>query len=329
MAIVGNVAPGSPAELAGLRTDDQIVRVGDRETPTLETAALAIVDELLADGVIDLIVVRPDGATRTVDIDVRDREAELTEPGNLFSGLGFQPGPLLPAAVGELTPGGGADEAGFLSGDRVLGADGEDISGWSAWVDFIRARPGQTVAVRVERDGRTIELPLAIEAITDGGGTTIGRAGMGVDLELARGIAERAQAVQRYGIFEALPRGIAKTWEISALTVRMLGRMLIGDVSVRNLSGPINIAAYAGDSAEAGIVAFLSFLSVVSVSLGILNLLPVPLLDGGQIVYQLMEVVKGSPLSERAMIVGQQIGILLLVVLMSFAFYNDLSRLFG
>jgi len=329
MAIVGNVAPDSPAALAGLRTDDQIVRVGDRDTPTLETAALAIVDELLADGVIDLIVTRPEGAARTVDIDVRGREAELTEPGALFAGLGFQPGPLLPAVVGELTPGGGAAAAGFLPGDRVVGADGEDISGWSAWVDFIRARPGQAVTVRVERDGRGIELPLTIDAVTDSGGATIGRAGMVVDLDLARSIAERAQTVQRYGVVEALPRGIAKTWELSALTVRMLGRMIIGDVSVRNLSGPINIAAYAGDSAQAGMVAFLSFLSVVSVSLGILNLLPVPLLDGGQIVYQLMEVIKGSPLSERAMAFGQQVGILLLIVLMSFAFYNDLSRLFG
>ncbi|MDH3508076.1 MAG: site-2 protease family protein, partial [Gammaproteobacteria bacterium] len=153
--------------------------------------------------------------------------------------------------------------------------------------------------------------------------------GMVVDLALAREIALGAQTTQRFGLFEALPRGVAKTWEISALTVRMLARMVVGDVSVRNLSGPINIAAYAGDSAQAGFGAFLSFLAVVSVSLGILNLLPIPLLDGGQILYQLMEVVKGSPLSERAMAFGQQIGVLFLIVLMSFAFYNDLSRIFG
>ena len=116
---------------------------------------------------------------------------------------------------------------------------------------------------------------------------------------------------------------------MSALTVRMLGRMLVGDVSVRNISGPINIASYAGDSARAGLTTFLSFLAIVSISLGILNLLPVPLLDGGQIVYQLAELIKGSPLSERTMIIGQQVGMLLLMVLMSFAFYNDLSRMFG
>ena len=116
---------------------------------------------------------------------------------------------------------------------------------------------------------------------------------------------------------------------MSELTVRMLGRMITGDVSVRNISGPINIASYAGDSARAGLGAFLSFLSIVSISLGILNLLPVPLLDGGQIVYQLAEAVKGSPLSERSMVFGQQVGFLLLAVLMSFAFYNDISRILG
>lgn len=329
LATVGTVDADSPAALAGLRVDDQILRVGDRDTPTLETAALAIIDELLADGVIDLAVRGANGSSRLVDIDVRGREAELTEPGALFSGLGFQPGPVLPAAIGELTSGGAAAAAGFEVGDRVVRVDGQAVPSWSEWVDYVRARPDEAVSVTVVRDGREVDLPLVIDAVTDDDGEIIGRAGMVVDLELARGIAQRAQTTQRYGLLEALPRGAAKTWEISALTVRMLARMVVGDVSVRNLSGPINIAAYAGDSAQAGFGAFLSFLAVVSVSLGILNLLPVPLLDGGQIVYQLMEVVKGSPLSERAMAFGQQIGILLLIVLMSFAFYNDLSRIFG
>ncbi len=329
IAVVGAIDEESPAAIAGLRVDDQILRVGERDTPTLETAALAIVDELLADGVIDLTVRATNGSSRLVDIDVRGREAELTEPGALFDGLGFRPGPVLPATVGELTSGGAAEDAGFEVGDRVVRVDGLDMASWSEWVDYVRARPDEFVNVTVMRSGREVELPLLIEAVTDADGEIIGRAGMVVDLALAREIAQSAQVTQRFGLFEALPRGVSKTWEISALTVRMLARMIVGDVSVRNLSGPINIAAYAGDSAQAGFGAFLSFLAVVSVSLGILNLLPVPLLDGGQIVYQLMEVVKGSPLSERAMAFGQQIGILLLIVLMSFAFYNDLSRIFG
>jgi regulator of sigma E protease len=134
---------------------------------------------------------------------------------------------------------------------------------------------------------------------------------------------------EHYGVVAAAGRAVEKTWSMSTLTVRMIWNVVAGDVSVKNLSGPINIAEYAGFSARQGILSFLSFLAVVSVSLFVLNLLPIPILDGGQIVYQLAELVKGRPLSERAQAVGQQIGILLLLVLMSFAFYNDLSRLFS
>ena len=130
-------------------------------------------------------------------------------------------------------------------------------------------------------------------------------------------------------MIEAFGQGAAKTWEMSALTVRMLARMVTGDVSLRNMSGPITIADYAGDSAQAGLSAFLNFLAVISISLGILNLLPIPLLDGGQIVYQLIEWIKGAPLSERALVFGQQLGILFFILLMSFVFYNDLTRVFN
>jgi regulator of sigma E protease len=282
----------------------------------------------LADGIIDIVVEDESGQSRLAELDVRGREAELTEPGALFAGLGFQPGPVFPPVVGELTANGAAEQAGFASGDRILAVDGEPISSWNQWVEYVRARPGRSIAIAVERDGRETALTLTAEPVDDDG-DLIGRAGMVADMEGVRELVREAQTVQRYGVFEALPRGLDKTWEISALTVRMLGRMVVGDVSVRNLSSPIGIAVYAGDSAQAGLGAFLNFLSVVSISLGILNLLPVPLLDGGQIVYQLVELFKGSPLSERAMAVGQQIGILLLLVLMSFAFYNDLSRIFG
>ena len=351
-AIIGTVTEGSVAAEAGLLQDQEIVAIGGRETPTWEAAVLGILDELLTDGLIEITVREPGGATRLVELDVRGREAELTEPGDLFVGLGFEPGPIRPAVLGDLTPGLAAERAGLRPGDRVLRLDGQVINRFTELVDAVRARPGETVTALVERSGRELTVEIEIGEVSSQGeeltaevesggpvrrgqGQDVGQSGRrgligaAENVDVLRAIAESVATTERYGVLEALPKGLAKTWEMSALTVRMLGRMIIGDVSVRNISGPINIAAYAGDSARAGLGSFLSFLSIVSISLGILNLLPVPLLDGGQIVYQLVEVVKGSPLSERAMIFGQQFGLLLLVVLMSFAFYNDLSRIFG
>ncbi len=351
-AIIGPVAAGSIAAEAGLLQDQEIVSIGDRDTPTWEAAVLGILDELLGDGVIDMTVREPSGATRRIELDVRGSEAELTEPGALLTGLGFAPGPIRPAVLGDLTPGLAAERAGLRPGDRVLRLDGQDINGFNELVAAVRVRPGETVTALVERSGRELTVEIEIgevivqgeelsvevesgEVFRQGSGQGSGQderrglIGAAENVEVIRAIAESVSITERYGVLEALPKGVAKTWEMSVLTVRMLGRMIVGDVSVRNISGPINIAAYAGDSAQAGLGSFLSFLSIVSISLGILNLLPVPLLDGGQIVYQLAEVVKGSPLSERAMIFGQQLGLLLLVVLMSFAFYNDLSRIFG
>ncbi len=212
------------------------------------------------------------------------------------------------------------------SGDLVVRASDEVFDSWPAWVDFIRARPNQAVDVVVLRDGSEVALQMNIDAV-DADGQTIGR--IGASVLVPDELLEWMQAEQRYGLTEALTRAVEKTWEMMALTVRMIASMVLGDVSVKNISGPINIAQYAGVSASIGPAQFLSFLAIVSISLGILNLLPIPMLDGGQIFYQFGEAVEGSPLSERSQMFGQQMGIVLLLLLMSFAFYNDLSRIFG
>ncbi len=326
--IVGAVSDDSVAYEAGLQAQDEIVSVGGRETRTWEGAILAILDELLSDGQIDMTVLSADGDTRRLRLDVRGREAELTEPDALFSGLGFAPfTPALPAVIGDLTPGQAAEQAGLLRGDRVIEADGTVINDWSSWVQFVRERPNQTVQVKVDRDGETRTLTLAIGETSDAG-RSIGRIGAAVNRQSARDLSQRLSAEQRYPVLPALLRGIDKTWEMSTLTLRMLGRMVVGDVSVKNLSGPIRIAEYAGNSAAAGVSSFFQFLAIVSISLGILNLMPVPVLDGGQILYQLAELAKGGPLSERAMLVGQQVGVAVLLLIMSLAFYNDLASLF-
>lgn len=325
--VVGAVEDGSVAAAAGLIEGDRIVSVGIRSVTTWEGAVLAMLDEMLGEGDIRLRVSDQSGAERSLILLTRGRESELTEPGALFDRLGIEPwSPRLEPVIEELTPDGPAEQAGLRPGDRVVEVDGEPIETWPEWVDFVRARPGQQVEVLVMRGDARVSLPMRIGAVPGEDGD-IGR--IGASVRVPDDLFEGMRALQRYAPGPALLASLSKTWEMSALTVRMVMRMLIGDVSPRNISGPINIAQYAGYSASIGLVPFLNFLAIVSISLGILNLLPIPMLDGGQIVYQLAEAAKGSPLSERTQIIGQQMGILLLLLLMSFAFYNDLSRIFG
>jgi regulator of sigma E protease len=325
---IGAVTEGSVAATAGLRAEDEIQAVGGRSTQTWEHATLAILDERLADGQLALTVLGADGRIRNVMLDVRGRVGELTEPNALFSGLGIRPGPVLPAEIGAVTAGEAADRAGLTVGDRVLRVNDTDVRSFEDWARFIRQRPGETVSMLVAREGRQVELTVTIDEVEENG-ATVGRIWASPPTRFPPELIERLSTEQRYGVFAAVGRGIDKTWEMSALTVRMLARMVVGDVSMRNISGPISIAGYAGDSAQAGPSTFLSFLAIVSISLAILNLLPVPLLDGGQVVYQLAEWIKGAPLSERVMVVGQQLGMLFLIVLMTFVFYNDLTRVFS
>jgi regulator of sigma E protease len=324
--VVGEVDPDGIAARAGLESGDEIVAVGGRATATLEGVVVAVLDELLDAGAIAMTVRDAAGRERPVSLDAAGRAAELTEPGRLFTGLGFQPWePALPPVIGEVLPEGSAARAGLRPGDRVLAADGDAIATWPAWVEHVRARPGEVIRVEVERDGGRLTVDLPVEA--SGADGKVGR--IGAAPRVPDGLFERMRAVERYGPVAALSASLGRTWEMSSLTVRMIVRMVTGEVSVKNISGPINIAQYAGYSASIGLSPFLSFLAVVSVSLGILNLLPVPMLDGGQIVFQLAEAAKGAPLSERSQLIGQQVGIFFLLVLMSFAFYNDISRLLG
>jgi regulator of sigma E protease len=325
--VVGDVDPQSVADRAGLVAGDQLVRIGERPVSTWEGAILAMLDSLLADGDIPLRVAGEDGQERPLILRTAGEESNLTEPGQLFVGLGFQPwSPDLPPVVDEITADGPADRAGFRSGDRVIEADGAAIKSWPEWVEFVRARPNQRVEVLALRDEGQIRLFIDIEEIESDSGQ-VGR--IGASVRIPEDLYADLRAEQRYGLIEAWPAAISKTWEMVALTVRMVASMVTGDVSVKNISGPINIAQYAGYSASIGFVQFLNFLAIVSISLGILNLLPIPMLDGGQIFYQFIEAVKGSPLSERAQMIGQQTGVFFLLLLMSFAFYNDLARIFG
>jgi regulator of sigma E protease len=326
--VVGEVEPESMAAVAGLEQNDQLIAVGDRPVATWDAAVIALLDELLANGDLRLEVRGLAGDRRLIVLPTAQRVAELTEPGALFKGTGIRPwAPVIEPVFDEILPGGAAEAAGFKSGDRIRSADGVAISNWSQWVELVRAKPAETLTVEVQRDDATLPITLRVGELTDESGATVGR--IGASVKVPPDLYAEMRATQRFAPAAAFGAAVEKTWDMAALTVRMIGRMLTGDVSVKNISGPINIAQYAGYSASGGLSSFIGFLAIVSISLGILNLLPVPMLDGGQIVYQLAEGIKGSPMSERAQLIGQQMGILLLIMLMSFAFYNDISRILG
>jgi regulator of sigma E protease len=322
--VVGQVRLDSPAAAAGLQRGDEIVRVGDRNVEDTEELQIALIRQFTDDGVIPLRV-RRDGGERALTLRVNADRRAMTEPGKLLPGLGFDLATWNANTLVHDAPAGSAGaRAGLKAGDRLLAVDGQTIANRMEFIDLVNGAPGRDISIEVERGGQRLRIVAAVPRIIEQG-KPIGR--LGITLEEGPqswppGLVE----THRSGPIDAVVGGAAKTWEMSSLTVQMLWRIVTGQVSAKNISGPISIAEFAGISAYLGLTAFLAFLAIISVSLGVLNLMPVPLLDGGQVVYQLVEAVKGTPLSERAQLLGQQVGIALLVVLMSLAFYNDISR---
>lgn len=322
--LIGDVAPGSAADRAALRSGDEIVAINGERTPTWSLALQELATASVADPELR-ISVRDASGQEQLRVMSSGEVGDLAERRDLLKHLGLEPErPEVPPVFGKIIAGEAAERAGLQTDDRILSADGDAIDDWGAWVKYVQARPGVTIDLLIERAGeqRRIELTPAPYAQDD---SVIGR--IGASNQAVPGLLDRYQVEYRMGAGEALPAAVAKTWEYSVLTLKVVWRVLTGEASIHNLSGPITIADAAGKTASIGFVYFLKFLAIVSISLGVLNLLPIPVLDGGHLLYFAIEAVKGSPLSETAMLQGQKIGLVMLLGLMTLAFYVDILRI--
>lgn len=325
-AIAFEVEPASYAAEAGMQAGDQIISVAEQLTPTWEAARFALLNGYLNQEELAVQVLTQDGREKSLLLDLTTAPADAGQ-GRFLNELGIRPAtPPMPAVIGRLETGGPAEKAGVEVGDKVLSANSQKIDDWSHWVDVVRANPGKTLNLQIERVGDVLQLTITPGRI-ESDGVAVGR--IGAAPQGRSEIPEEYKAELRYGLFAALSASLTKTWDASSLTLQMLGKMIVGEASLNNLSGPITIAQYAGYTASVGLTEFLSFLAIISISLGVLNLLPIPLLDGGHLMFYLIEFVKGSPLSAEAQLIGQRLGVMFLMLLMSIAFYNDIARLVG
>ena len=322
--VIGAVEPGSLAAEAGLMAGQEIIAVNGEPTSGWAAVNLQLVRRLGESGTL-MVNVREEGSTadNPRQIDLRDWLKGADEPDPIGS-LGIRPWrPALLPILAELDPKGPAQAAGLQVGDRLLSLDGEPLDDWQQLVDRVRALPGKAAVLQVEREGRQLDVSVLLAARGEGEARS-GYLGAGV-----QGVEWPAEMLREvsYGPLEAIAEGARRTWTMSLLTLDSLKKMLFGELSVKNLSGPITIAKVAGASAESGLGDFLNFLAYLSISLGVLNLLPIPVLDGGHLLFYLVEWVRGRPLSERVQGWGMQIGISLVIGVMLLALVNDLGRL--
>jgi len=245
--------------------------------------------------------------------------------GDFLQKLGLQPyQPLVQPVIGKLVENGVAQRAGLRANDHIVRVDGHAITQWQDLVEAVRNHPRSALHLEVDRAGSSLVLDVTPDAAKEAG-KLVGKIGAAPFIDQRE--FDALMTVVSYTPVAALNQAVRKTWETAAVSLKMMGKMVFGEISIKNLSGPITIADYAGQSAQMGLTAYLSFLALISISLGVLNLLPIPLLDGGHLLYYTVELVKGSPVSEKTWEIGQNVGIALLVTLMAFALYNDISRL--
>jgi len=328
--VVDDVVVGSVADRAGLRSGDEIVGLDGKTVVGDRDVLFGLLDSISANGEVRLTVRDRQGAQRVAHLQVGSNEERrrLTEPAALFKGLGFDFWqPPIPAVIGSLIEEGPAAKAGLRKGDRIVDLNGRAITDFRDLVDVTsNSKPGEGLAVRFQRNGVEESVRITIGSMKNAEGKDMPYIGV---RPAPTQTPSDMLIVTKLTPATALQKAAVEAWDLTVLQVRMVWRMVMGQVSLKNLNGPLTIAEFAGESASAGTGSFLGFLVLISLSLGFLNLLPIPILDGGQVVFQLVEWLKGSPLSERAQAFGQQVGIALLILLMGVALYNDVVRQIG
>ena len=322
--VLGKVAPATPAAAAQLQAQQIIVSINGTETPSWQEVRWVLLDSVLQGGMVNLEMRTPQGEVVPRVLDISSLTAADLDSDFLHK-LGLQPyQPMVQPVIGKLVEGSVAQRAGLQVDDLILSANGEAIEDWEKWVEVVRSHPASLLRLEIEREGHLLRLDLTPEAVMEGE-DRIGKIGAAPWIDRQQFDALMTEV--RYTPLKAFAQAVRKTWETSIVSLQMMGRMIVGQVSLKNLSGPITIADYAGQSAHMGLGAYLSFLALISISLGVLNLLPIPLLDGGHLLYYMVEMIKGSPVSETLWEAGQKLGIALLFTLMALALFNDFSRL--
>jgi regulator of sigma E protease len=322
--VVAAPQPGTPAASAGFESGETIRTINGEPVASWQEVRWRMLQLALERQQVKVEVLNRNNQLNWRTLDLSPFDAEQLE-GDTLALIGLKLyRPEISPVIGQIVSGSVAEQAGLQPGDRILSANGKPIIAWDALVEIVRSHPGRELRLTYQRGGERGELVLVPEVLQQNG-SSVGRIGAAAKLD--RLAMDKLVTVVRYGAATALAKAVEKTWDTSVFSLKMLGRMLIGQVSWKNLSGPVTIADYAGQSAQLGFVSYLSFLALISISLGVLNLLPIPLLDGGHLMYYTVEIFKGSPVSDRMMEIGQKLGLTLLLVLMAFAFYNDINRL--
>jgi regulator of sigma E protease len=328
--VVTSIDPDSIASHAGIQINDEIKAINGNPVNTLEAVYVGLMSETGRGGDIQLQVERPSQHHKemvTIPLPLLQVEEAEHYSKDLFDRLGLHfAEPSIAAIIGQVLPDSPAEKAGLQSGDKITHINQVTVKNWKQMVSYVRLHPDETINVTVERKGQLLTIPVTTNSVIIREQKKLGQIGVMVQVP---DIQNHYLRVEKYNPIMALGKSVEKVASVSLLTLKMIGKMLIGQANLEHLNGPLSIAQNAGDSAKLGLFEFLRFLALISISLGVLNLLPIPVLDGGHLFYYAIEAVRGKPLTERGQQIAASIGLSILLLLMAVAFYNDFATIFS